>query len=158
METTELLIKNQTRLRNYAAYLTMNNDEATCDLLQETNLKVLEYAHSFTPGTNFVGWVLRIMKNNFINNKRTEGKEVPLDNYERATLSCYQMQQAEVNIDRKCVDKAIARLSSDKRKALQMRIDGYDYSEIAQASGINPTTARTRVFNARLIIRKQMNY
>lgn len=158
METSELLLNHQTRLRNYAAYLTSYDVDAANDLLQETNIKVLENAHRFTPDTNFMGWVMRIMKNSFLNNERTKDRYVPLDEYEKASVSCYQMQQPEVNFDTDCIKNELDRMPTEKSTALRMRIAGYSYQEIAEMTETNPKTARTRVFNARRIIRNTLEY
>src|SRR4051794_13323905 len=42
------------------------------DLVQEVALKVLMACDSFVPGTNFPGWVHRIMVNQFITNVRRQ--------------------------------------------------------------------------------------
>lgn len=65
MGTNELLLNHQTKLKSYAVYLTKYDIDEANDLLQETNIKVLENIHRFTPDTNFQGWVMRIMKNTF---------------------------------------------------------------------------------------------
>ena len=158
MGTNEMLLSHQTRLRSYAAYLTMYDVEATNDLLQETNIKVLENTHRFTPDTNFTGWVMRIMKNTFINNERTRGRYVPMDEYEKTSFSYHQMQQPEMGFDIDCIKNELARMPKEKSTALRMRIGGYSYQEIAEMTGTNAITARTRVFNAHRIIRNILDY
>lgn len=53
----------------YAFSLT-SNAENTHDLLQETNLKALNYCSRFKCEINFKAWTFTIMKNTFINNSR----------------------------------------------------------------------------------------
>lgn len=153
-----MLLNHQTRLRNYAAYLTGYDIDEANDLLQETNIKVLENVHRFTPDTNFAGWVMRIMKNTFLNNERVKDRYVPMDEYETASLPCHQMQQPEIGFDLGCIENELARMPKGKSIALRMRIAGYSYQEIAEMTGTNPKTARTRVFNARRIIRNTLDY
>lgn len=158
MGTSELLLNHQTRLRNYAAYLTSYDVDAANDLLQETNIKVLENAHRFIPDTNFMGWVMRIMKNSFLNNERTKDRYVPLDEYETASMPFHQMQQPEIGFDIDRIKNELDRMPKEKSLPLRMRMAGYSYKEIAETTGTNPTTARTRVFNARRIIRNTLDY
>lgn len=37
------------------------------DLVQETYLKSWRFLHKFEPGTNFRGWIFRILINNYVN-------------------------------------------------------------------------------------------
>src|SRR3954454_11759589 len=48
------------RLRIYALSLTRNGDRAD-DLVQQTVLKALTGRESFQPGTNFAGWIFRMV-------------------------------------------------------------------------------------------------
>lgn len=158
MGTNELLLNHQTKLKSYAVYLTKYDIDEANDLLQETNIKVLENIHRFTPDTNFQGWVMRIMKNTFLNNERTKNRHVPIDEYEKASLSCHQMQQPEMNFDIGCIKNELTRMTKEKSTAMRMRMEGYSYQEIAEMTGTNANTARTRVFAARRTIRNTLNY
>ena len=50
---------------NFARWLARNQIEAA-DLVQETYLKALRGYAWFAPGTNFRGWIFRILKNTFL--------------------------------------------------------------------------------------------
>jgi RNA polymerase sigma-70 factor, ECF subfamily len=52
-------------LYNFARWLARNQIEAE-DLVQETYLKALRSYASFASGTNFRGWIFRILKNTFL--------------------------------------------------------------------------------------------
>lgn len=64
-----LLLAQLPRLRRYALRLTRSASTAD-DLVQETALKVLRAAGSFTPGTNFTAWSFRIMRNTHLDEMR----------------------------------------------------------------------------------------
>ena len=72
MTTSEFqhkLIHLQKHLIMFAFSLTSDEENAR-DLLQETNLKALNYCDRFVCETNFKAWTFTIMKNTFINNYR----------------------------------------------------------------------------------------
>ena len=59
------------RLRRVAAAIT-GSLEAGDDLVQATCLRVLERSEQFQPGTRFDSWVLRILRNIWLDEKRRE--------------------------------------------------------------------------------------
>ena len=67
----------QKHLGNFAMSLTLNKEDAE-DLMQETNLKVLDNHDKYVDNTNFKGWVFTIMRNIFINNYRRAARSKTL--------------------------------------------------------------------------------
>ncbi len=57
------------RIYNTAIRMTRDHHDAE-DLVQNTYLKAWRYFNGFERGTNFAGWILRILTNNFINDYR----------------------------------------------------------------------------------------
>jgi RNA polymerase sigma factor (sigma-70 family) len=55
-------------LYNFARWLVRNQSDAE-DLVQETYRKALHSFASFQPGTNFRGWIFRILKNTFLSSR-----------------------------------------------------------------------------------------
>jgi RNA polymerase sigma-70 factor (ECF subfamily) len=55
-------------LYNFARWLVRNQSDAE-DLVQETYRKALHSFASFRPGTNFRGWIFRILKNSFLSSR-----------------------------------------------------------------------------------------
>jgi RNA polymerase sigma-70 factor (ECF subfamily) len=54
-----------------------------------------------------------------------------------------------------CIERAMAKLSEEHRTAILLReVDGLDYREIAAATGVSMGTVMSRLFNARLRLRK----
>ena len=66
--------------RLYGAAVTMTKDTLDAeDLLQNTYFKAYRFFHRFEPGTNFSGWMFRILTNDFIseyNKKKAEPTRV----------------------------------------------------------------------------------
>ena len=67
MQFQQRLVGLQGHMMNFAIKLTANRDDAL-DLLQDTNLKVLDNQEKFVVNVNFAGWVWTIKSNIFINN------------------------------------------------------------------------------------------
>ena len=61
------LIGMQDYMKNFARTLTKDEADAE-DLTQDTTLRVLNNYDKFVDNVNFKGWVLKIMRNIFINN------------------------------------------------------------------------------------------
>ena len=57
----------QDYMKNFARTLTGDEADAE-DLMQDTTLRVLNNTDKFVDNVNFKGWVLKIMRNIFINN------------------------------------------------------------------------------------------
>src|SRR3954447_17363050 len=55
-------------LYNFARWLVRNQSDAE-DPVQETYRKALHSFASFRPGTNFRGWIFRILKNSFLSSR-----------------------------------------------------------------------------------------
>ncbi len=66
-----LLVNEQKELLRHAYALVGQREEAE-ELLQEVALRVLEKKDKFSLGTNFRGWVHRVMKSVFINMYRSK--------------------------------------------------------------------------------------
>src|SRR5690606_895974 len=59
------------KLKRYARYLTRNETEAE-DLIQDCVERAISRQELFKPGTNLDAWLITIMRNIFINGKRSE--------------------------------------------------------------------------------------
>jgi len=74
------------KLFNTAVAMTRNKATAE-DLVQETYLKAYRFFHRFRQGTNFDGWMFRILINNFINQYRYKQREPSRVDFETAINS-----------------------------------------------------------------------
>ncbi|MCQ0969509.1 sigma-70 family RNA polymerase sigma factor [Paracoccus sp. TK19116] len=61
-------------LRAYSRVLCRNRSDAE-DLVQETLLRAIEYAHQYRPGTNLRAWMFKIMRNLFFTQCRKSARE-----------------------------------------------------------------------------------
>lgn len=138
-------------LRLQALALTRNRAAAE-DLIQDAVCSALAAYESFTPGTNFAGWMHRIVRNSFISDVRKRHPVIELDG--ASVLSAVNASQEDRTTLRE-LRKAIHRLPADNRVALIMVVvHGMTYEALAEATGCAVGTAKSRVFRARKRLRE----
>ena len=148
----DLLNSNMNYLKNLALHFTKDRQEAD-DLFQETMMKLLKNANSFTLGTNFRGWSATIMRNNFINmfrrNKRRT--EVLEKSVQKAWLGVGTKvtNDGAQQMDAAYLRRFIAELADLYRIPFMMRQEGYRYTEIAEELGVPVGTVKGQIYWAR---------
>ena len=148
-QLTEFLPK----MRIWAIALTRNSTAAE-DLVQEVAMKVLMACDSFVPGTNFPGWVHRIMVNQFISNVRRQREYNDLDQMPEPGTRAVQEDLADLRE----LHVAIQRLPKDQREALRLiAVEELSYEEVADTIGCAVGTLKSRVHRARLQLRSEMS-
>ena len=140
-------------LKKYAISLTYNQEDAN-DLVQDTYLKIMQYEDYFKDGTNLKAWCYTIMKNTFINQYRRNQKYKlvfdstdDLSYWENSVSS--PSDAADVNYSVSEINKQFQKLPEEKRKPLEMFIDGYKYKEIADEMNLSIGTVKSRIFFSR---------
>lgn len=150
-------------LYNFAYFLAQNEEDAK-DLLQETYLKAYKYCSYYQKGTNAKAWLLRILKNTFINEYRKKAKKpqhVDFDetyqeeNEEEATIDLRQELFNELLGDE--ITQAINSLDVDYRVIILLcDVEGFKYDEIAQIMDVPIGTVRSRLHRARKILKNKL--
>ncbi|MCP9611151.1 RNA polymerase sigma factor [Coprobacter tertius] len=145
------LVKIQTRLFLKALYITRNPERAK-DLLQETNLKILNNVDSYKYDENFIGWCFSVMKNvhNDILRKEKRIFTVPLDE----SLDAGYCMHFGSEIDMEILNKELSSLSEEDRLLLTFRIMKMKYKDIAKKLGIPVGTVKSRMF----YLKTKLNY
>ena len=119
------------------------------DLAQDTCLKAFAGLKSFTPGTNFAGWLFRIAHNNFANHCRSRRRGEALPD-ELTAKERGPEEEAQSNEALRELGRALRRVPAEFRAALLLRAEeGMSFREIADVLGLTEETARWRVFKAR---------
>lgn len=147
------IVSLQPILLRFAMCLTSNNDDAL-DLLQDTNLKVLENIDRFIPETNFKSWVFKIMRNIFLNQcqharhplSRTE--MIDSDNVSIISRADTQMSPLQF-CETLEINKAIDNLRPDFRTSFTLLISGFRYKEISKLTGYPETIVKNNIALAR---------
>lgn len=154
------LIGMQDYMKNFARSLTKDEADAE-DLTQDTTLRVLNNYDKFVDNVNFKGWVLKIMRNIFINNyhklvRTQELIDYNVDAYNVPLMSDGGENTPEGSMDIKEITEAISALQPTLKEPFSMYISGYKYSEIAETLGIPLGTVKSRIFFARQELQRKL--
>ena len=152
-EFRDLLVENLPRMRAYALMLTRNAAQAD-DLLQDMSFHALRAQHQFVMGTNFVAWLYRIMRNDFVSSLR-RAKRAPqaMDEALEQTLSCKAGQEDTIMANQ--VQTAMGKLPVSQREVLILVCaSGLSYEEAAEAMGCSVGTVKSRLWRARAQMQK----
>ena len=147
----EQIAERAPRMRRYARSL-CHDAELTEDLVQDALVRALGSTYQFREGTNLDAWLLTIVHNTFINERRRRAREhrlaaeYPLE----ASAAGGQMYSLEL----RDVGAALDRINRSLRDAVVARIDGTAYDEAAERLGIIPATFRTRLYRGRTRLRE----
>lgn len=139
------------------------------DLAQTTFLKALENFEDFKPGTSCKAWLMRILRNTWIDRLRHEKalRIGPLP--EETTLSAAAPDEpppAEAALDeRKILERfsdadvlaALATLGDDQRLALLLvDVEQMDHAEVAEVLAVAVGTVKSRTSRARAALRDKL--
>ncbi len=108
------------QLNRYARFLTRNSDQAS-DLVQDCLERALSRASLYQPETDLRAWLFTMMRNLFINQKRSEKRA--RDYSERIKMDGVSVEQPRQN-DRlllSVLDHAIDQLGASERQAIRLR-------------------------------------
>lgn len=137
------LMDNLSRLKIYAIKLTGDECRAD-DLLQETSVKVLLNAASYTVNINFNGWAATIMYNLFVNERLRSGRCVAV-----ADDTFFEGECRDCVVGSHEIMLAINSLPSEYCKVFSLYAAGYKYHEIAEQLNIPIGTVKSRIHSAR---------
>lgn len=155
-------------LYNLALWMTGEPVDAE-DLVQEAFLKALRFSHQFEEGTNMKAWLLKIVKNSYINRYRKrrsesltplfewwEGKEPP---HGPAGADDLIQGDGELGVLRSVVrsdiDKALAKLPEEFRIPIILSdLEDLSIGEISEALSCPKGTVKSRIFRGRRLLKE----
>jgi RNA polymerase sigma-70 factor (ECF subfamily) len=151
----EELSVNLPKLRAMAIVMTHDRSAAD-DLMQDTVVRMLKAQTSYTPGTNFVGWAYRIMRNRHISLlRRNKHASVPLEDPSVAAVGYKATQEGRIAQNELVV--ALRGLPRHQREALLLVGGaGLSYNEVAVALQCSVGTIKSRVSRARESLRQAL--
>ena len=153
-------------LYNFAIFLE-NNDEIAKDLLQETYLRAYKFINYYEKGTNAKAWLIRILKNTFINEYRRKSK-LPTkvdfeDTYQQVDDEEGSMQNIDLrqeiynNLVGDEITEAVNSLPVDYRLIILLcDVEGFKYDEIAKIIDVPIGTVRSRLHRARNMLKEKL--
>jgi RNA polymerase sigma-70 factor (ECF subfamily) len=135
------------KLRMQALGLTRQRAAAE-DLVQEAICNALAAAETFIPGSNFPGWMKRIVYNRFISNLRSCRPTVDVAQLPDSYLATSGAQEERLALNELSV--AMQRLPAAQLEALVLiTLHGLNYEQLAEQLGCAVGTAKSRVHRAR---------
>lgn len=153
----ELLEHEIPRLRRYARALTRDAALAD-DLVQNCLVRALAKQHLWQAGTDLRAWLFTILHNQHVNDVRRsvrEGVAVPVED---AAPTLTVSDKAEVSLQLRDLDRAIAELPAEQRQViLLVGLEGMRYDEAASVLGIPIGTVRSRLSRGRESLRELMD-
>ena len=136
------------------------------DLVQDTLLASFRSFHTYRSGTNARAWLMKIMRNLFIDRLRRQSRTVKtvklpdsLENnlsYDESLKQGLEDPEVQVMVDVLPVEleNALNLIPEDFRTALTLcDIEGMTYKEIAEVMDCPLGTVRSRIFRARKMVR-----
>lgn len=160
---------------SFAYRLTYDEDRAK-DLVQDTFVKAFRFYASFEKGTNAKAWLLRILKNTFINDYRKKAKEPFKYDYNEIEER-YNADEAKVGATNSLVQQESNKLSTDlindmmgdemmlamnslqedfRQIIILCDLEDMKYEEIAEILEIPVGTVRSRLHRARNALKEKI--
>ena len=159
-EFHQLLIDSSGTLKTFAVSFTQDQEEAK-DLLQETLIRALENKEKYCEITNIKAWLYTVMRNTFINNCRRQNlKKKHSHHSARASSrndlpgSFYHLAE---NLEVKEMLSVVHSLPDIFRIPIRLKIEGYNYQEIADILSVALGTIKSRIHFGRKRIRQKID-
>ena len=146
-----------------AMRLTRNPADAE-DLVQEVYLKAFRFAGQFEPGTNLRAWLHTILRNTFLNVRRSATRNpviVEGETVETSAAPAERTETPEQILMRKTLDAdlqaAIDSLPDVFREAVWLRdVEEFTYAEIAEVLHVAPGTVMSRISRGRRLLYERL--
>lgn len=128
------------------------NYEDARELTQQAFLKAFEHLPGYDPSRKFFSWVYRIAINESINHVRARRPSEQLD--EEVVDAHTQVEPMETADRARSVRQAVQALGPDHREVIVLRhFLELSYAEVAEALRLPVSTVKSRLFDARKILR-----
>lgn len=148
-----LIDRYQSKIYHLALGITGNAEDAM-DATQNAFLKAFEHLSSFDPAYRFFSWIYRIGMNEALNLKGRRVTATSLDWEPRARGADPEDEVAgrETGCE---IRRALQLLSPDLRTVIVLRhLQDLSYVEIAEVTGVQIKTVKSRLFSARRELRE----
>lgn len=139
------------RLYGFALSLCYNHHKAE-DLVQDTIAKALLKHEQYQHGTNLVGWLFMILRNDWYSQGRKKGREVAdIDGIYASQVAVGEGQSHAYDL--KVIRKRMRELNTLQRRCIELvAMNGYEYSEVAEMLGVPTGTVKSSVSRARTFL------
>jgi len=159
---SQLVTKHSGGLHRAVSRIIGDETEAW-DVVQMAFLKGWQRLSQYDPRWSFATWMYRIGTNlaiDVIRSRKSRERAHQAGTEHRLRLVT-DTEPASVGADRGDVNRVLAKvlpvLSPQQRAAFVLReLEGFDTSEVADVIGCTPTTVRNHIFQARKVLRKEI--
>ncbi len=150
----ELIERYEAPLRYFISHLSSNN-EVTEDIFQDTWLTVIRRICSLKKTEAFPTWLYRIARNKVYQKLRVKKKMRELDdNIAVANDTEEEVYSAD---DASKIHICLKKLRAEHREVLMLRfLEQMSYHEIAQVINCGLGTVKSRIYYAKLALKKEM--
>ena len=152
-------------LYRFARRLSSGEDEAQ-DLVQDTYARALGKRTQFVPGTNIKAWLLRIMRNLYVDGWRRAKISPVSDRLEDDVVedagASHEALRGDEELERlrgivaEEIEDALRTLSVDARAIVLLDLEGLTEGELAEVLGCSPGTVKSRLSRARAKLRERL--
>ena len=139
------------RLRRFARALARDSADAD-DLLQVALERALKARNQWAPGTRLDAWMMRIVRNCWIDEMRSRTRRARTfaPEEEGETVGVDLQQEIDAKAEMHAVDRAMASLSSEQREVIALvLVEGLAYKEAAELLDIPIGTLTSRLTRGR---------
>jgi RNA polymerase sigma-70 factor (ECF subfamily) len=148
----ELVERYQKPVFNLALRMVRDPDEAE-DIAQAAFLKAFEHVHTYDDRFKFFSWLYRIAMNEALSSLRQRKAFVKVE--EAAHLQMEPESGMEAAERATTIEKALQELTEDQRAVVVLKhIEGFSYNEIARILAISEKKVKSRLFSARVALRR----
>lgn len=154
----ERIVEYIPRLRRYARALLRGDVLAADDLVQDCLERALSRLHRWREGSDLRAWLFTIMHNIYVNQVRRWNNSPQLVGMPAEENAPSQPSTAELSVELRDLDLAVAALPPDQREILLMvALEGLRYREVATILGVPEGTVMSRLSRARQQLRKTLS-
>ena len=137
-------------------YRMLHNAEDAKDVTQTAFLKTFENLGRYDPSRKFFSWICRIAINEAINRQASTRPHLELDDYDQADRRDPGDAVLQDELHRG-LETALMSLSPENRSIIVLKhIAGLSYHDIGESLEITEQTVKSRLFDARHKLRKQL--
>lgn len=162
-----IVLRYQQPLANYLGRV-LGDRETALDFVQDVFLKVYASLKSYRPGYKFSTWLFKIASNHVVDHWRkkkipTVSLDQPIDDDDCSLTP--QVEDRQASVARKyelaelrgAIEAALVKVPAAFRELFVLRhVNEFSYEEIADIKGLPVGTVKNRVFQAKEMLRRQL--
>jgi RNA polymerase sigma-70 factor, ECF subfamily len=159
-EVVAMALTHADALYNLARWLVRDPQEAE-DLVQETYARALGAAHQFEAGSNLKAWLMRILRNTYLDDRRRARPEAAEENVDELPTTGGEPADEAQSVQLRAlvageVAAAVEALPEGWRTAILLDLEGLSEAEMAGVLGCAEGTVKSRLARARAALRERL--